>query len=121
MAPETRLSIARKLILGAAQKQLPPEYDTERHFSPKYNPWDQRLCFCPDGDFYASIRSGKADVVTDTIKEVTGDSIELQSGEVLHPDIIVTATGLKIQVAGGAKVVFDLVVRFCLSSKLTSS
>ncbi|KAJ5925332.1 hypothetical protein N7454_007971 [Penicillium verhagenii] len=70
--------------------------------NPRYNPWDQRLCVSPDGDFYASLRSGKGDIRTDTIKTVTKKGLTLSSGATLDADIIVTATGLKLQIAGGA-------------------
>lgn len=98
---------SRRLIRAAAKKRLPPDYNLDPHFSPRYNPWDQRLCLCPDGDFYTAIRSTKASVVTDVISEVTEDSIQLRSGEVLHPDIIVAATGLKLCFAGNIALSID--------------
>ncbi|KAK1515840.1 uncharacterized protein CCOS01_13038 [Colletotrichum costaricense] len=98
---------ARRFLLGAAKKQLPPNIPLDPHFKPRYNPWEQRLCVCPNSDFYQALRSGKADVVTDTIQEVTGSGIVLKSGRVLHPDIIVTATGLKIRFAGSIALSVD--------------
>ncbi|CAI7633910.1 unnamed protein product [Penicillium pancosmium] len=77
------------------------------HFKPNYDPWDQRLCVCPDGDFFASLRSGKANVCTDTIKTVTKKGITLNAGEMLDADIIITATGLKLQIAGGVALTVD--------------
>lgn len=100
-------NLAKKVIRNATMKQLPAGMSWEQHFKPKYNPWEQRLCACPNGDFYAALRSGKADVVTGVIKAVTEDSIELQSGEVLHPDAIVTATGLKLRFGGGIQFKID--------------
>jgi cation diffusion facilitator CzcD-associated flavoprotein CzcO len=86
--------------------QLGKRYDA-RHYSPRYNPWDQRLCLVPDGDFFRAIRAGKADVVTDGIVRFTPTGLLLQSGQVLDADVIVTATGLKVQLFGGMRVVVD--------------
>lgn len=99
---------AKKQLQKGAAKELPKGYPLEPNFSPKYNPWDQRLCVSPDGDFYQSIREGKAEVVTAHIKQVTEKSITLEeSDRKLQPDIIVTATGLKLQMAGGAQITVD--------------
>src|SRR5215208_4763973 len=87
-----------------AQRRLPEGYDVEKHFGPSYNPWDQRLCLAPNGDLFKTIRSGKADVVTDKIDRFTKTGIKLASGEELQADIIVTATGLNLQLFGGAEV-----------------
>lgn len=99
--------LAKRIIKHVTIKQLPPDVSWDPHFKPRYNPWEQRFCACMNGDFFAAIRSGKADVVTDTIKTVTEKSIVLQSGAVLHPDIIVTATGLKLRFGGGIKFAVD--------------
>ncbi|KAJ8060714.1 hypothetical protein OCU04_011019 [Sclerotinia nivalis] len=99
--------IARNLLQKEIKKEIPPTLPVDPNFSPKYNPWDQRICACPDGDFFKCLHSGKADVVTDTIKTVTASGIELESGKTLDADIIITATGLKMQLAGGAKVSVD--------------
>lgn len=88
----------RRYLLGMLRKELGPDFDIERHFTPSYQPWDQRLCLVPDGDLYAALRSGRADVVTDHIAELTERGIRLQSGEELAADIIVTATGLELVV-----------------------
>ncbi len=88
-------------LLSMLRKALGPEFDIEKHFTPAYNPWDQRLCLVPDGDLYAALLSGKADVVTDHIDSFTETGIRLQSGEELQADIIVTATGLELVVMGG--------------------
>jgi len=93
----------RKTLMTMAQRRLPEGYDVEKHFGPRYNVWDQRLCLAPDGDFFRTIRHGKADVVTDTIDRFTKTGIKLSSGEELQADIIVTATGLNMQLLGGVK------------------
>lgn len=92
---------AKKILAKVTKAQLPDTIPLDPHFKPSYNPWEQRLCLCPDGDFYAALRKGKADIVTDTIKTVTEKGILLSSGDTLQTDIIVTATGLKIHLAGG--------------------
>jgi monooxygenase len=97
----------KKGILRLAKKDLGPAYDVEKHFSPRYNPWDQRLCLIPDADLFTSLRSGKASVVTDQIESFTPAGLRLRSGEELPADIIVTATGLKVQLLGGMQVVVD--------------
>ncbi|HEX8872017.1 MAG TPA: NAD(P)/FAD-dependent oxidoreductase, partial [Candidatus Acidoferrum sp.] len=97
----------KQWILRLAQKALGPDYDVAKHFSPRYNPWDQRLCLVPDGDLFRAIRSGKASVVTDEIETFTERGLRLRSGEELEADIIVTATGLKVQLMGGMEVRVD--------------
>ncbi|KAI0379408.1 FAD/NAD(P)-binding domain-containing protein [Hypomontagnella monticulosa] len=88
-------------------KRLPPGLSWDPHFNPRYNPWAQRLCVCPGGDFYKALCNGKAHVVTDTIETVTQSEIRLTSGSTLRPDMIVTATGLKLQFGGGLKLSID--------------
>ncbi len=90
----------KELILSQVRKQMGPDYDVERHFTPSYNPWDQRLCLVPDNDFFDVVRDGNADIVTDHIDRFTETGIRLQSGEHLAADIIVTATGLELVVMG---------------------
>ena len=97
----------KKTILKFAQMQLGPDFDVSKHFSPRYNPWDQRLCLVPDGDLFAAIRSGKASVVTDEIETFTENGIRLRSGAELEADVIVTATGLKMRLMGGIELVVD--------------
>lgn len=92
----------RKTLMTMAQRRLPEGYDVEKHFGPRYNPWDERLCLAPNGDLFKTIRAGKADVVTDTIDRFTETGIRLNSGEELAADIIITATGLNMQLFGGA-------------------
>lgn len=95
------------MVKGAAKKQLPPSLPIDPHFTPSYNVFEQRLCFCPDGDFYQALRDGKATVQTDVIDTVTEKSIKLKSGQELNPDIIVTATGLKLQIGGKINITVD--------------
>ena len=97
----------RKKLLTAAQKQLPKGVAVDPDFSPAYNPWDQRLGVCPDGDFYQALHTGRATVKTDTIDTVTSDSIKLKSGNELKPDIIVTATGLQLGLLGKIDITVD--------------
>ena len=102
-----RPKLAKRLLLKWVQKELGPGFDVEKHFTPEYNPWEQRLCLVPNGDLFESIRSGKASVVTDTIDTFTETGIRLQSGHELDADIIVTATGLKLVVLGGIEFEVD--------------
>ncbi|TWE10189.1 flavin-containing monooxygenase [Rudaeicoccus suwonensis] len=74
------------------------------HFTPRYGPWDQRLCVVPDGDLFKALRSGDVDIVTDTITGVEPDGVRVSSGTLLEADVIVTATGLQVQMAGGAQI-----------------
>ena len=89
------------------RKELPSDYDIEKHFTPSYDPWDQRLCLVPNSDFFAAINSGKASIVTDHIDTFTEKGILLKSGEELDADIIVTATGLDLVVLGGMEFIVD--------------
>ncbi len=97
----------KKTLLGLVRKEMGPDYDVETHFTPHYNPWDQRLCLVPNSDFFQSVRSGKASIVTDKIEAFTDKGILLESGEELDADIIVTATGLNLVLLGGAEFVVD--------------
>jgi cation diffusion facilitator CzcD-associated flavoprotein CzcO len=90
----------KQLLLGGIQLELGAEYDIAKHFTPNYNPWDQRLCLVPNGDFFKAMREGKASVVTDHIASFTETGIQLASGEHLEADIIVTATGLELVTLG---------------------
>ncbi|MFT3694143.1 MAG: NAD(P)/FAD-dependent oxidoreductase [Kofleriaceae bacterium] len=92
------------LAKGAAQASgLAPD----PHFLPDYNPWDQRLCLVPDGDLFESLKSGRAEIVTDHIERITPTGIQLKSGAHLDADVIVTATGLQMKMFGGAEVIVD--------------
>lgn len=97
----------RRYLTRRAQKALGPCFPVDPHFTPNYDPWDQRLCLVPDGDLFKAIRAKKADVVTDHIATMTETGIELTSGKALDADIIVTATGLDLQFLGGADVFVD--------------
>jgi cation diffusion facilitator CzcD-associated flavoprotein CzcO len=87
---------AKKALVGGVRKRLGPDYDVATHFTPRYEPWDQRLCLVRDGDLFATIREGKADVVTDHVERFTKKGILLRSGKELAADIVVTATGLEM-------------------------
>ncbi len=86
----------KERLIGMVREHLGPDYDVATHFTPRYNPWDQRLCLVPDADLFDTIKAGKAEVVTDTIERFTPGGILLASGRELEADIIVTATGLKM-------------------------
>ena len=88
------------MIIGGVKMALGPDYDVAKHFTPTYNPWDQRLCLVPDGDLFRAIKSGRASVATDQIETFTETGIRLQSGEELPADLVVTATGLELAVLG---------------------
>jgi len=97
----------RKVITDAAAKALPANISVDPHFVPNYNPWDQRMCLVPDGDFFKALRSGKADVVTDHIARFTPKGILLESGTELEADIVVTATGLTLVAIGEIRLAVD--------------
>jgi monooxygenase len=99
--------VARRLIRHLNAKQLPKGYPVDEHFSPTYNPWDQRLCAVPDADLFQAISNGSASVVTDRIATFTETGIRLESGRELDADIIVTATGLNMQAFGGMSLTVD--------------
>ena len=101
--PEKVKAMLRKLT----RLSLGENYDIDTHFTPKYNPWDQRLCLVPDGDLFRSLRKGTSSVVTDHIKTFTKTGIKLESGTLLKADIVVTATGLELLAMGGMKIVVD--------------
>ncbi len=98
---------ARRLIRHLNAKQLPKGYPVDEHFKPAYNPWDQRMCAVPDADMFKAIRDGDASVVTDRIETFTERGIELESGREIEADIIVTATGLNVQLFGGMTLTVD--------------
>lgn len=100
-------NFTKKMIKKAVKKELGKDFDVEKHFSPKYNPWDQRVCLVPDNDFFDTVKSGKAKIVTDKIQSFTKEGISLESGEELKGDIIVTATGLEIKFLSNIKVTID--------------
>ncbi len=94
-------------LLELVRKELGPDYDVDTHFTPRYNPWDQRLCLVPNSDLFQAIRSGRASVVTDQIHTFTATGIRLMSGDELEADIIVTATGLAMVTLGEMAVEVD--------------
>ncbi|HXC54920.1 MAG TPA: NAD(P)/FAD-dependent oxidoreductase [Rhizomicrobium sp.] len=98
-------------LIAMVKKELGPDYDVATHFTPRYNPWDQRLCLVPDSDLFQSLKDGKSSVVTDTIDRFTPGGIKLASGRELDADIIVTATGLKLQLLSGLAVSVDGVAK----------
>ena len=97
----------KKLLMKGVKKELGPEYDVDKHFNPKYNPWDQRLCAVPDGDLFEAMKKGKVSIATDQIDTFTENGIQLKSGEHLPADLIVTATGLQLQVIGNVTLKVD--------------
>ncbi len=97
----TRPAKVRERLLAEVRRHLGPDYDVEKHFTPRYDPWDQRLCLIPDADLFLALRDGRASVVTDRIARFTESAIELESGAQVEADIIVSATGLELEVLGG--------------------
>jgi cation diffusion facilitator CzcD-associated flavoprotein CzcO len=91
---------ARAFLIESMRPQLPPDVDIDKHFSPRYRPWQQRIAVLPDGDMFTAMRAGKATVVTDTIETFTEKGIRLNSGEELEADVVVTATGFDLSVFG---------------------
>jgi monooxygenase len=98
---------ARTILQNSAARQLPDGYDIATHFTPAYEPWDQRMCLVPDGDFFAAIKAGKAEVVTDHIEEFTPGGLRLRSGAEVPADVIITATGLNLLPLGGIDMAMD--------------
>jgi cation diffusion facilitator CzcD-associated flavoprotein CzcO len=90
----------KRYLLGQVREELGPDYDVDTHFTPHYDPWDQRLCAVPEGDLFGAIREGRAEVVTDQIERFCESGIVLQSGRQLAADIIVLATGLNMKFLG---------------------
>ena len=103
----TRPHWVRRFLLWRARRALPDGYDVETHFTPRYDPWDQRLCLVPNDNLFEAISDGRASVVTGSIETFTTGGIRLASGEALDADIIVTATGLDLLPLGGIAIVVD--------------
>jgi cation diffusion facilitator CzcD-associated flavoprotein CzcO len=101
-----RPEVFKRMVAKGVRRQLGKEYDA-KHFTPRYNPWDQRLCFAPDADFFLAIRQGRVSVITDHIETFTEDGLLLKSGQHLDADIIVTATGLVFKLISGMQIVVD--------------
>jgi cation diffusion facilitator CzcD-associated flavoprotein CzcO len=97
----------KEKLVAMVRDELGPDFDVETHFTPRYNPWDQRVCLVPDGDLFAAIREGKVSVETGAIERFEREGIRLASGTMLPADVIVTATGLNIALMGGAQLSVD--------------
>jgi monooxygenase len=102
-----RPRLVKGLLRKGVQRALPPGYDVDTHFRPKYNPWDQRVCLVPDGDLFEAISDGSASIETDQIETFTESGIRLVSGKELEADLVVTATGLNLLALGGMEVSVD--------------
>jgi cation diffusion facilitator CzcD-associated flavoprotein CzcO len=98
---------AKRLLVGTVRRELRGKLDVGKHFSPRYKPWDQRVCLVPDGDLFETLRSGRASVVTDEIETFTETGLRLKSGEELPADVVVTATGLRLKFLGGMTMEVD--------------
>ncbi len=103
----TRPETFRKVLRTEAAAQLGPDFPLDTHFSPRYNPWDERLCMAPDGDLFRVLREGRAAVVTDRIAHFDETGIQLESGAHLDADVIVTATGLRMSILTGVTLNVD--------------
>jgi monooxygenase len=103
----SRPGFVRRMLRKGTEKALPEGFDVDRHFNPDYDPWDQRLCMIPDGDLFAAISGGSAEIVTDRIATFTASGLRLESGEELEADTIVTATGLNLLFLGGVALRVD--------------
>jgi monooxygenase len=102
-----RPQLLKWLLRQRLMKALPPGYDVDTHFKPRYDPWDQRLCLVPDADLFKAIAAGGAEIVTDRIEAFTESGIRLESGTDLEADIVVTATGLNLLFLGGMRIAVD--------------
>ena len=97
----------KRLLVGGVRRQVGPGVDVARHFTPAYDPWDQRVCLVPDGDLFKAMKSGRASVVTDHIATFTEAGIKLRSGAELPADLVITATGLTLKFLGGMQLQVD--------------
>jgi monooxygenase len=104
---QRRPALVRRILRRLTAWQLPRGYDVDRHFSPRYDPWDQRLCVVPDGDLFRAIRAGRASMVTDRLDTFTETGVRLASGAELEADVIITATGLNLLLLGGVQLAVD--------------
>ena len=102
-----RPNFTKRLFKKGIKNELGKDFDVEKHFSPPYNPWDQRVCLVPDSDLFKSIKAGKTEIVTDNIDTFSSNGIKLQSGKELEADLIVSATGLQLQFLGNLQLVVD--------------
>jgi monooxygenase len=102
-----RPGFVKKMLRKGVAQHLPPGYDIDTHFTPRYDPWDQRVCVDSDGELFGAIRSGKASIVTDHIDTFTPTGIRLKSGKELDADVVITATGLEMLFFGGIELFVD--------------
>jgi cation diffusion facilitator CzcD-associated flavoprotein CzcO len=102
-----RPEVVKRLLRKGVRAALGPDYDIDTHFTPRYEPWDERLCLVPDNDLFIAIRKGRASVVTDHVESFTETGIRLRSGAHLDADIIVTATGLNLKILSGVTLNVD--------------
>ena len=102
-----RPDLMKRLLRKGLENRLPHGFDIDTHFTPRYNPWDQRLCLVPDGDLFEAIGEGRASIVTDQIESFTERGIKLSRGRELEADLIITATGLNMLALGGARLSVD--------------
>jgi monooxygenase len=102
-----RPNAIKRMVRRGLERALPADFDIDTHFTPRYDPWDQRLCLVPDGDLFEALSDGSASIVTDRIETFTEEGIQLESGRELEADVIVTATGLNLLFLGGMELVVD--------------
>ena len=100
-------AFAKKLLRAGVAKSLPSDFDVDRHFKPRYDPWDERVCFARDADLFDAVAAGRASIVTDAIVRFTPDGMLLASGQTLPADIVITATGLKLKTCAGMTLEVD--------------
>jgi monooxygenase len=102
-----RPRLVKAVIRRGARSQLPEGFDVDTHFKPRYDPWDERLCVCPEGDLFRALAAGTASIVTDRIETIGERGLTLAGGGELEADVIVTATGLRMQAIGGTTLSVD--------------
>jgi monooxygenase len=102
-----RPRLVKGLLRKGVQRRLPPGFDVDVHFKPRYNPWDQRMCLVPDGDLFEAISREKVDIITGEIETFTDSGVRLKSGDEIQADLVVTATGLNLEPLGGVEPVID--------------
>lgn len=100
-------TLMKRALRAGVKRRLPAGYDIDAHFRPRYDPWDQRVCMAPDGDFFNAVCNGSASIVTDHVETFTKTGLRLRSGKTLDADIVITATGLNFLVLGGVSLVVD--------------
>src|SRR5262249_28369104 len=98
---------AKRMLRKRVAAELPPDFDIDKHFTPNYDPWDQRLCLVPNADLFNAIKAGTVSIVTDQIDKFTQTGILPQPGTELPADVVVSATGLKLLPCGGIRMLVD--------------